>query len=312
MIHAVFLSLLAANTPAWVIATSLNVRSEAKATAKLVHVARIAEACELLGPAVKGWVEVSCGSLRGFARAEFLVAEKPTVEGIQKRFDELQAQDDRAGWDERFVAAQRLLALGVAPSVFSEFFPAYFAAQNRLASDGRPLKSIDPWVSPESQDAPAEGNNALDLEVGLPRSNSDLRGKVLPDGTAWFIAGEAWRGNGPWQAFFQLHAVVTPSFAAAMGEKAMKADACPLLAARPGELLCGAGGATCHACKLACAATCNDCRLGCKLANKRKLKSFSDDGPWETCVRACLPSYADCAKSCEAAAPDAGRSGVRP
>ena len=54
-------------------------------------------------------------------------------------------------------------------------------------------------------------------------------------------------------------------------------------------------------CKVNCASSCNDCRLGCKLASKRKQTVQVADGKREACVLACLPTYSECAKTCDGA-----------
>lgn len=112
---ALALVVLAAD-PLFVTATSLNVRAEPKAAGKLVYVARIAETCTPKGAADKGgWVELDCGPFHGFAKAEFLAAQKPTIEALNQRYTDLAEKDDRATWEERFVTLQRLIALGEPP-----------------------------------------------------------------------------------------------------------------------------------------------------------------------------------------------------
>ena len=297
------LAVTAAPPEQYVVATQLNLRSEPKAGGKLVYVARITEACTPQGAVTNGWLLVQCGAFRGYARAEFLAPEKPTLEKATREFEQLSESKTEAA----FTAAQRLLALGAEPSSLSRFFEDYFLAQDTAASEAKVLHRVEPRIPGDSQDALASANQSVSSQLGLDAlciptgpqraasciSEPRVHARVLADGTAWVVAASAWDQQHTFSAHTQYHAVVSPAFAKALGFK-LDADACPLAAAAPAALLCTAPAGkscaldACHTCKLACASTCNEARLGCKLGKK-----------WESCVKTAVAPYAACAKACD-------------
>lgn len=290
-------------------ATSLNVRAEAKPTGKLVYVARIGEKCDAGAADAKGWATVKCGAFEGVAKAEFLSEESPTLEGLRARFDALDGKEDKASLDERFAVAQRMLALGLAPRLMGEFLSAWFEKQNTLALEsGAALMSITPYIPRDTQDAEGSADVSISKQLGTESicygstryetgctRNPHVQGRVLPDGTGWFLAAD-WQNRSAtaFEPYFQYHAIVMPELASALGVYPPPKDACPMFAAKAGELL-GATPAI-HSCKLGCAAACNEARLGCKLRPGKK------GPPWPDCVKAALPVYAQCAAACATAA----------
>jgi hypothetical protein len=302
MVPVILLTLAAG--PKYVLANQLNVRAQPRADAMLLYVAGIGEECTEKGvPDAAGWVGMRCREFEGYARQEFLSAERPTLEAVRKQFAELSGKNDRAGWDERFAVAQRLLALGESPRTLTPFLLEWFAAENRLAkaANGKPLWSLTPKVPDDSEDAAAAGQQSIARQLGLEvlclpdeppasscRLKEGLRGEVLPDGTAWFVASD-WdpASDAKFEAYFQYHAVVTPELAHALGF-GVKRDACPMTAAA--GLACGTDD--CTTCKLQCATECNSARLNCKLGRK--------SGAWAKCVEAAAPKYQECARRCDA------------
>ncbi|QSQ26750.1 hypothetical protein JY651_18275 [Pyxidicoccus parkwayensis] len=147
--------------------TLVNLREAASPTATPVKQVPLATECAVEEKAASGWWRVRCGDVQGWAAAEFLSSEKPTVEAFLAA-----AEDLKRPLKQRFDAALRAVTLEPTHAAARERFWRLFVEQERasleelLAKQDAPLPQLHATASCEGEETSVESCLMSVLENG--------------------------------------------------------------------------------------------------------------------------------------------------
>ena len=153
----------------YVVGSSVNLRAEANAQAKLIAKARIGQRCSVL-EARGEWVKLSCPFGAGFAKAELVAAEPPSSAALLAIL-----RDEKAPRDARLQAGQRYLTLTPPPQCDENWVQAYISLFMRSelerlsAAHGKLVRDVSFTIPANASD----GQSFIDGAVmSGPNSNS--------------------------------------------------------------------------------------------------------------------------------------------